>query len=59
MMQYSANVTFSPKGSKRYDILDILLSFRFFMSRPKQVVCPYCQRSVVAKGMRRAYCISL
>ena len=28
------------------------------MSKPKQVVCPHCHRSVVAKGMRRHIALS-
>ena len=41
------------RGSKKYDIINILWSFRLSVSKSKEVVCPYCHKSVVAKGMRK------
>ena len=40
------------RRSKKYDIVNILWSLRLFVSKPKEVVCPHCHESVVAKGMR-------
>ena len=40
-------------GSKKYDIINILWSYRLFVFKPKEVVCPHCHESVVAKGMRK------
>ena len=40
------------RGSKKYYIINILWSYRLFVFKPKEVVCPHCQESVVAKGMR-------
>ena len=33
-------------------MLNILWLFRLFVSKTKEVVCPHCHESVVAKGMR-------
>ena len=41
------------RGSKKYDIVNILWSYRLFVFKPKEVVCPHCHESVVAKGMRK------
>ena len=41
------------RGSKKYDIINILWSYRIFVFKPKEVVCPHCHESVVAKGMRK------
>ena len=40
------------RGSKKYDIVNILWSYRLFVSKTKEVVCPHCHELVVAKGMR-------